>query len=135
GRCPALTGLSARKPLHGSRIAGHLVSCDVPHPNRNLNFLARRPRVSSVNSTQLGETYAMGNAQCSCGAVTLSLPGPSRLVVACHCIDCQRRTGAPFSVGTFYPADAVTISGTTREYTRTADSGGKVHRHFCPNCG
>jgi len=77
----------------------------------------------------------MGNAQCSCGAVTLSLPGPSRLVVACHCIDCQRRSGAPFTVGAFYPTDAVTISGTTKEYTRAADSGGKVHRHFCPNCG
>jgi len=77
----------------------------------------------------------MGNAQCSCGAVTLILPGPSRLVVACHCIDCQRRTGAPFSVGAFYPANAVTMCGTTKEYTRTADSGGKVHRYFCPNCG
>lgn len=77
----------------------------------------------------------MGNAQCSCGAVTLSLPGPSKLVVACHCIDCQRRTGAPFSVGTFFSADAVSISGVTKEYSRTADSGGNVRRYFCPNCG
>jgi hypothetical protein len=38
------------------------------------------------------------------------------MVVACHCIDCQRRTGAPFGVGAFYPADAVTISGAPKEY-------------------
>jgi hypothetical protein len=77
----------------------------------------------------------MGDARCSCGAVTLSLPEPSRLVVACHCIDCQRRTGAPFGVGAFYPSETVVISGNPRTYTRTAVSGGKVHSYFCPNCG
>jgi hypothetical protein len=77
----------------------------------------------------------MNNAQCSCGAVTLSLPGPSRLVVACHCVDCQRRTGAPFSVGAFYPAEAVTVSGSPKEFSRAAASGGKVNNYFCPDCG
>jgi hypothetical protein len=77
----------------------------------------------------------MSDARCSCGAVSLSLPRPSTLVVACHCIDCQRRTGAPFGVGAFYPADVVTISGTPKEFTRTAASGGKVHAYFCSNCG
>jgi hypothetical protein len=77
----------------------------------------------------------MSDAQCSCGAVRLSLPGPSRLVVACHCIDCQRRSGAPFSVGAFYPTEVVTIAGTPKQFTRAAASGGKVHLHFCPDCG
>ena len=57
------------------------------------------------------------------------------MVVACHCLDCQRRTGAPFGVGAFYAADAVAISGTAKEFTRNAASGGKVHSYFCPNCG
>jgi hypothetical protein len=77
----------------------------------------------------------MSDARCSCGAVALSLPGPSKLVVACHCIDCQRRTGAPFGVGAFYPAEVVTISGTPREFTRVGASGGKVRSYFCPDCG
>ena len=77
----------------------------------------------------------MPDARCSCGALTLTVPEPSRLVVACHCLDCQRRTGAPFGVGAFYPADAVVISGISKEFTRDAASGGKVHSHFCPNCG
>src|SRR3546814_16539542 len=39
-------------------------------------------------------------------------------VVVCHCIDCQRRTGAPFGAGVFYPAGDVGIAGTTTEFTR-----------------
>jgi len=77
----------------------------------------------------------MIDARCSCGALALSLPGPSQLVVACHCLDCQRRTGAPFGVGAFYPIETVTISGTPKEYVRTAASGGKVRSYFCPDCG
>lgn len=77
----------------------------------------------------------MSDARCSCGAVALSLPGPSRLVVACHCIECQRRTGAPFGVGAFYPAEAVTVSGNPKEFTRASASGGKVRTYFCPDCG
>jgi hypothetical protein len=77
----------------------------------------------------------MTTARCSCGAVTLLLPGPSKLVVACHCIDCQRRTGAPFGVGTFYSADAVTVSRVPKEFTRGAASGGEVHSYFCVDCG
>ncbi len=77
----------------------------------------------------------MHSARCTCGAITLSLPEPSGLVVACHCRDCQRRTGAPFGVGAFYPAEAVTVSGTTTEFTRTGLSGGRVRSHFCPTCG
>ena len=77
----------------------------------------------------------MADARCSCGALTLTLPESPNLVVACHCLDCQRRTGAPFGVGAFYPVDAVAISGTPKEYTRDAASGGKVHTYFCPNCG
>ena len=77
----------------------------------------------------------MAYARCACGALTLTLGTPPRLVIACHCLDCQRRTGAPFGVGAFYPAEAVTVSGTAKEFTREAASGGKVHSYFCPNCG
>src|SRR5260370_36998923 len=78
----------------------------------------------------------MADARCSCGAVTLSLPEePSKIVVACHCIDCQRRTGAPFGVGAYYPAEVVTISGTSKEFTHAAASGGEIHNYFFPQFG
>ena len=77
----------------------------------------------------------MTDARCSCSAIALSLPGPTKLVAACHCIACQRRTGAPFGVGAFYPIEAVTILGMPKEYVRAAESGGKVRFYFCPDCG
>lgn len=77
----------------------------------------------------------MADARCSCGALRLALPDKPNAVIACHCIECQRRTGAPFGAGAFYPAETVAISGTARQYTRDAASGGKVHSHFCPDCG
>ena len=77
----------------------------------------------------------MADARCSCGALTLALPGTAKLVAACHCLDCQRRTGAPFGVGAFYPTDDVAISGAATEFSRDAASGGRVHMFFCPTCG
>ncbi|MDL2401298.1 GFA family protein [Rhizobium mayense] len=77
----------------------------------------------------------MAHARCSCGALRLELPEAPKLVVACHCIECQRRTGAPFGAGAFYPVEGVAISGTAKEFTRDAASGGKVRTYFCPNCG
>jgi hypothetical protein len=74
-------------------------------------------------------------ARCSCGALTARVPGPSRLVVACHCTECQRRTGAPFGAGAFYPAGEVRIAGAASEYTRAGASGGAVRTRFCPACG
>ena len=77
----------------------------------------------------------MIEARCSCGALTVRVPGPSPLVVACHCTECQRRTGAPFGVGAFYPAQSVTISGIAREFARDGAQGRKVRASFCPDCG
>ena len=77
----------------------------------------------------------MAVARCACGALTLTISAPAQLVVACHCLDCQRRTGAPFGVGAFFPRDAVVIAGPSKQYTRDAASGGKVHSYFCPDCG
>ena len=74
-------------------------------------------------------------AHCCCGQLRLTCEGEPVRIAICHCVDCQRRTGAPFSVGAFYPAEAVSISGTAKEFTRVADSGGKVHSYFCPDCG
>lgn len=77
----------------------------------------------------------MIEARCSCGALVLRVPGPSQLIVACHCTECQRRTGSPFGVGAFYPANEVEITGTVKEFARAGAKGGMVRTRFCPNCG
>jgi len=76
----------------------------------------------------------MTHAQCVCGDLRLTLPETPKMVVACHCLDCQRRTGAPFGVGAFYDADAVTIAGERKEFARPGASGGKVRACLCPTC-
>jgi hypothetical protein len=77
----------------------------------------------------------MSDARCSCGAITVSFPEEPQVVVACHCIECQRRTGSPFGVGTYFPAERVKISGTAKEFVRDGSSGRKLSFCFCPNCG
>ena len=77
----------------------------------------------------------MADAQCLCGALKLKLREPAKLVVACHCFACQRRTGAPFSAGAFYAIDTVEISGAVTEFVHVGDSGRTVRLYFCPTCG
>lgn len=74
-------------------------------------------------------------AQCQCGQITVEAAGSSPAVVACHCIDCQRRSGSPFGVAAYYPTEALTIKGAAKKYTRATALGGEFHTYFCPNCG
>ena len=102
------------------------------HRRRGGAFTKNRPERMPISQFERG--FPMADARCSCGALTLTLPELSKLVVACHCLDCQRRTGAPFAVRRLY-CSTVDISGTPKEFTRDAASGGRVHTYFCPNCG
>jgi hypothetical protein len=48
---------------------------------------------------------------------------------------CQRRTGSPFGVSTYFPKDQVRTEGRSKVYPRGSDSGRKIEFHFCPDCG
>jgi len=74
-------------------------------------------------------------AQCQCGQLAADVPGPTPAVVACHCRYCQRRTGSPFGVLAYYPAEQVKIHGEARRFDRAADSGGIFETFFCGECG
>jgi hypothetical protein len=56
-------------------------------------------------------------------------------VSLCHCIACQRRTGAPFSAQSRFRRSQIRVEGESTSYTRAADSGNSVTFHFCPTCG
>jgi hypothetical protein len=53
----------------------------------------------------------------------------------CHCLACQRRTGAPFGAQSRFQRGQIQIAGQSTAYTRIADSGNSVTYHFCPTCG
>jgi hypothetical protein len=74
-------------------------------------------------------------ASCCCGALQISCAGAPVRISMCHCIACQRRTGAPFGAQSRYARAQVTPSGPSSLYTRVADSGNTVTYHFCPSCG
>lgn len=74
-------------------------------------------------------------AHCNCGALRAEVEGAPDAVVACHCTDCQRRTGSVLGVGAYYPKDRVKITGESREFVRGTASGGRFHQHFCTTCG
>ncbi len=76
------------------------------------------------------------DAACACGQLKIRLSGDPKMVSSCHCLACQRRTGALFGVQAFFPLEqVVSIDGEHRSWRRQADSGTWVEHHFCPTCG
>jgi hypothetical protein len=74
-------------------------------------------------------------AHCCCGSLRAEATGEPALVCACHCIECQRRTGSPFGVSTLFQKEQVRTKGPSKVYMRGSDSGQKIEFHFCPDCG
>lgn len=83
----------------------------------------------------MGET-AIREAACACGGLKLRLAGDPEYVSSCACQACQRRTGAPFGVTAFFAEDqALGVTGETKVWRRTAESGAWIDYSFCPACG
>jgi hypothetical protein len=75
-------------------------------------------------------------ARCQCGDLTAEIQDDAyRLVVACHCLDCQRRSGSPFGVVAYFPESNVTVTGLSYEFERPTDEGNSFTNGFCPRCG
>ena len=72
---------------------------------------------------------------CQCGAVTYEAKGDPAMVIQCHCLNCQKSSGAGHVPIAAYPEPQVTLKGKTKGYTYTADSGAKAVSNFCPKCG
>ena len=75
--------------------------------------------------------------RCLCGEVTYSADAEPVLQGVCHCTDCQRQTGNPFSVIVGVPRPAFHAEGTTLASFATTgdDHGGETQRNFCSACG
>lgn len=74
-------------------------------------------------------------ARCCCGRLRVEADGDPIVIVACHCGQCQRRTGSVVGVGAYYPSERIHLSGQSKVFARRADSGRKFDTHFCPDCG
>ena len=94
------------------------------------------PGSPNHNTQETKMSHPTLKGQCSCGAVTYACDGEPVMVAHCHCRDCQRSSGAAMATVFAVPKQAFhLLSGETRRYAYTGDSGQPVYRHFCPNCG
>jgi len=75
-------------------------------------------------------------ASCLCGTVRISCGKPIGPAAYCHCEDCRKCTGSAFNVSLAFETNSFRIqSGKIGSFTKTADSGHELTRHFCLNCG
>ena len=74
-------------------------------------------------------------AACSCGQLHLTIEGEPSRISMCHCLACQRRTGAVISNQARFRREQVTFAGKATAWMRTAESGNALTFHFCPTCG
>ena len=73
---------------------------------------------------------------CLCGAVRYSTSAEPAMIAVCHCADCQKQSGSPFSVNVLVPGDQVEMAGETlTQYKVNGTSGQNVTRNFCNRCG
>lgn len=73
---------------------------------------------------------------CLCGAVRFRYRGEIGPAAYCHCADCRRTTGSAFNISIGMDRDTFEITaGAPRAFTKTADSGNELTRHFCGDCG
>lgn len=73
--------------------------------------------------------------RCLCGQFSYSAESEPQMTAVCHCKNCQRQAGSAFSILISVPEASVTSKGELKTYEDTADSGNKVYRHFCAECG
>jgi len=73
---------------------------------------------------------------CLCGATRFQYTGDPGDAAYCHCEDCRRVTGSAFNVSiAFAAADFEFVDGAPKTFTKRADSGNELTRHFCGDCG
>jgi hypothetical protein len=76
------------------------------------------------------------SGRCLCGAISYDCDAEPAMTLMCHCDDCQRTSGAGFSVNVVVPTDALTVTGEPSVYETTGtDSGQARGRQFCSTCG
>ncbi|MCA8899603.1 MAG: GFA family protein [Hyphomonas sp.] len=75
------------------------------------------------------------SGSCLCRSCVYQIDGGIEPAGVCHCEDCRKVTGGPFGVSFRVPKDRFHITGRTASYSKPADSGTVLTRHFCPVCG
>ena len=72
---------------------------------------------------------------CHCGEITYEADIDAKMVVICHCTDCQTLSGSAFRVVVPAKREGFKLTGEPKIYVKTGESGRKRRQGFCANCG
>ncbi|MDY6902192.1 MAG: GFA family protein [Cyanobacteriota bacterium] len=72
---------------------------------------------------------------CACGSIRYVSTSEPVAMLNCHCLDCQRSSGAPFASGVVVRVSDLEVTGTPKTFSVRASSGGLTTRSFCADCG
>jgi hypothetical protein len=73
---------------------------------------------------------------CECGAIRYEVNAEPIVMFNCHCRDCQKTTGGPYTPVFYVPAKAFKITkGSPKYYDTASEMVGANQRGFCPECG
>ena len=71
--------------------------------------------------------------RCDCGATTYAVAAEGVKAYACHCLNCQTRSGSAFALHAMIPAETFTCDGATVTHVRKS-SGMEITEVFCATC-
>ncbi|CAF4270330.1 unnamed protein product [Adineta steineri] len=85
-------------------------------------------------------TSSTVTSKCLCGQITVSVPqaalNKTDCIGLCYCKNCRQTGGCLAAYNLYLPEKDVTIDGQPKIYEdKNTDSGTKIQRAFCGNCG
>jgi hypothetical protein len=73
---------------------------------------------------------------CACGAIRYESTAAPVMMLHCHCRDCQRSSGGPFSSFVVVPRETFRVTrGSPHVHASPSEAGGSTRREFCRDCG
>ena len=72
---------------------------------------------------------------CLCRRVRYVISAAPIAMRLCWCRDCQYFASGNATVNVVFPVDALRTEGELRDFQSVAQSGNRMHRRFCPECG
>src|SRR4051794_39474386 len=72
---------------------------------------------------------------CACGSIRYTCSSAPVAMLNCHCLDCQKSSGAPFASGVVVLAADIQTTGSPTTYSVRGGSGRLTTRSFCNKCG
>ena len=83
----------------------------------------------------MAESSTKRTGSCMCGQVQFEITAEPMIAVVCHCLACQKLSGAGHAFHMVVPESAFSSRGATKGYDWVADSGNRITTSFCPECG